>query len=247
MDILEDPLIQEIMFSLTAEHECSYIADKQAVTLFVSPGFDITMSHYDLLSQLGFRRSGDHVYRPHCDNCGLCIPVRIPVKQFKPNRSQRRNLKLNQDLDIQQLDPVFKEEHFSLYQKYMRSRHTGGGMDNDDMESYTRLLSADWSSSALLEFKLDSKPVMIAVVDLFENGISAVYTFFDPDISSRGPGVFAILSEIEFVKSQNQEYLYLGYWNPRSKKMSYKSNYQPMEFFDGHEWHPMADDFQEIF
>ena len=130
----------------------------------------------------------------------------------------------------------FKDEHYKLYRRYMKGRHAGGGMDNDEPESYERLIKADWSKSKLLKFRLDSELVMVAVIDCFDDGISAVYTFFDPEYSSRGLGVYGILSEIEYVKSQQLDWLYLGYWNPKTNKMSYKSNYQPLEFFNGQEW-----------
>ena len=232
----ETPALEEIGFRITPEHECSYLDDKEAITLFVDPDYPIVMKQYSQLAQLGFRRSGSNVYRPHCTDCGLCIPVRVPAAEFKPNRSQRRNKSSNKDITYQIKDAVFEQEHYDLYRKYMKSRHAGGGMDNDEPESYENLIRAEWSLSKLLEFRLDEQLVMVAVVDCFDDGISAVYTFFDPDYSNRGLGVFGILSEIDYVQSLNLDWLYLGYWNPKTHKMSYKSQYQPMEFFDGQDW-----------
>lgn len=222
--------IDEIGFRLTPEHECSYLPDREAITLFVDPNYPIVMSQYSALAKIGFRRSGENVYRPHCTNCGLCIPVRVPVDEFKPNRSQRRNKSLNKDIVVNVKDAVFNDEHYDLYRKYMKGRHAGGGMDNDEPDSYESLINASWSSSKLLEFRLDNKLMMVAVMDCFNDGISAVYTFFDPDCSNRGLGVLGVLSEIDYAKSINLDWLYLGYWNPKSNKMSYKSIYQPMEF-----------------
>ncbi|MFK5913173.1 MAG: arginyltransferase [Woeseiaceae bacterium] len=233
---IDDTSLEEMKFQVTPEHECSYLDDKQAITLFVDPNHPIVMKQYSQLAQLGFRRSGSHVYRPHCSDCGLCIPVRLPVGEFKPNRSQRRNKTSNADILMTAKDAVFDEEHYALYRKYMKGRHAGGGMDKDEPDSYETLISAAWCDSKLLEFRLNNELVMVAVVDCFDDGISAVYTFFDPEYSNRGLGVFGILSEIEYVKSLNLDWLYLGYWNPKTNKMSYKSNYQPMEFFDGHDW-----------
>ncbi len=232
----DTPLLEEIGFRITPAHECSYLDNKEAITLFVDPDYPIVMKQYSQLAQLGFRRSGANVYRPHCSDCGLCIPVRIPVEEFKPNRSQRRNKKANRDIRYEIKDAVFAQEHYALYRKYMKGRHAGGGMDNDDADSYEGLISADWSLSKLLEFRIDGQLVMIAVVDCFDDGLSAVYTFFDPDYSSRGLGVFGILSEINYTQTLNLDWLYLGYWNPKTHKMSYKSQYQPMEFFDGQNW-----------
>lgn len=228
--------LDEVGFRLTPEHECSYLDDKEAITLFVDPNYPLVMSQYSSLAKLGFRRSGKNVYRPHCSSCGLCIPVRVPVAEFKPNRSQRRNKKSNKAIKYSVKDAVFSAEHYVLYRKYMQGRHAGGGMDNDEAENYESLISASWSESKLLEFHLDNQLVMVAVIDVFIDGISAVYTFFDPDFSHQGLGVFGILSEIDYALSCQLEWLYLGYWNPKTNKMSYKSNYQPMEFFDGQNW-----------
>lgn len=232
----EDTSLEDMSFRVTPEHECSYLDDKDAITLFVDPNYPIAMKQYSQLAQLGFRRSGSNVYRPHCTDCGLCIPVRVPVEEFKPNRSQRRNKSSNKDIVYSIKDAVFNDEHYELYRKYMKGRHAGGGMDNDEPDSYETLISADWSISKLLEFRLENKLVMVAVVDCFDDGVSAVYTFFDPEYSNRGLGVFGILSEIEYVQTLELDWLYLGYWNPKTNKMSYKANYQPMEFFDGQDW-----------
>lgn len=232
----ENSSLDEMQFLVTPEHDCSYLDDREAITLFVDPNYPIVMKQYSALAKLGFRRSGANVYRPHCSNCGLCIPVRVPVEEFKPNRSQRRNKTLNNDLTVSVKDAVFDNEHYTLYRQYMKGRHAGGGMDNDEPESYEALIKADWSQSRLLEFRLEKKLMMIAVVDCFDDGLSAVYTFFDPEYSNRGLGVFGVLSEIEYVESLQLDWLYLGYWNPKTNKMSYKSGYQPIEFFDGQEW-----------
>lgn len=233
---LENASLDEMGFLLTPEHDCSYLDDHKAITLFVDPAYPIVMKQYSALAKLGFRRSGTNVYRPHCSHCGLCIPVRVPADEFKPNRSQRRNKSLNSDLTISVKVAEFDQEHYSLYRRYMKGRHAGGGMDNDEPDSYESLIRADWCQSRLLEFRLENKLMMVAVIDSFDDGISAVYTFFDPDYSNRGLGVFGVLSEIDYVKSLNLEWLYLGYWNPKTNKMSYKISYQPMEFFDGQNW-----------
>ncbi len=231
--------IESLPFVVTAEHECGYLPDQQATTLFVAPEYPLHMAHYTQLARLGFRRSGNHVYRPHCKHCGLCIPVRIPVNAFKPDRSQRRNLKRNNDISVSEISAIDSNEHFQLYRKYMRHRHPGGGMDNDSREAYHELLKAAWSNSSLLEFRLDKQLVMVAVIDVFDDGLSAVYTFFDPDYPKRGLGVYAILSQIRHARSCGLEWLYLGYWNPQTRKMAYKSRYQPLEFFDGQTWHAL--------
>lgn len=228
--------LDDIGFRITPEHECSYLENHDAITLFVDPDYPIVMSQYSELAKLGFRRSGSNIYRPHCNDCGLCIPVRVPADEFKPNRSQRRNQSLNKDISFNVKDATYDQEHYELYRRYMKGRHAGGGMDNDEPESYENLIAANWSHSKLLEFRLEDKLIMVAVIDCFNDGISAVYTFFDPEYPKRGLGVFGVLSEIEYTKSLKLDWLYLGYWNPKTNKMSYKSNYQPLEFFNGHDW-----------
>lgn len=230
-DILED-----IIFRVTPEHDCSYLEDRQAITLFVDPEYPVNMQQYHALAQMGFRRSGEHIYRPHCSTCGFCIPVRVNVNNFMPNRSQRRNLKLNTEICYQVKEAEFDDEHFDLYRRYMKGRHAGGGMDNDEPASYESLIKSSWCNSKLLEFRLKETLIMVAVIDCFPDGISAVYTFYDPNYIERGLGVFGVLSEIHFIKSLQQEWLYLGYWNPKSPKMAYKIHYQPMEFFNGQHW-----------
>ncbi|HEB85655.1 MAG TPA: arginyltransferase [Gammaproteobacteria bacterium] len=229
-------LLSALPFYVTPPYPCSYLDDRQASTVFVDPAFPLSMEQYSQLANLGFRRSGDQVYRPECANCTLCIPVRIPVNAFRPNRSQQRCWRRNEDLRINVVDAVFREEHFKLYRRYMSSRHAGGDMDKDDPEAYQSLITARWCDSELIEFRLQQELLAVAVVDQFERGLSAVYTFFDPELGKRSLGVYAVLTEIRMIQEAGQDWLYLGYWNPQSPKMAYKNNYAPLEFFDQQGW-----------
>ncbi|MCW9024570.1 MAG: arginyltransferase [Gammaproteobacteria bacterium] len=229
-------LFRSLHFFVTPPHPCSYLSDKQATTVFLDPNADVSMIHYTHLARLGFRRSGEHIYRPECDGCDLCIPARVPVNDFKPNRSQSRCFKKNQDLILNIRDSEFDESHFQLYQRYMQNRHPGGGMDSDDPQSYEHVIRSSWSDTQLIEFFLDEHLVAVAVVDVFIDGLSAVYTFFDPEYTQRSLGVFAILSEIELARQKNLKWLYLGYWNPQSRKMAYKNQYTPLELFIDNQW-----------
>ena len=229
-------LFGSLRFFVTPPHPCSYLENKEAITVFLDPHANISMTHYTYLARLGFRRSGEHIYRPQCDNCNLCIPVRIPVNEFKPNRSQSRCYKRNQDLTITTRDAEFDDIHFDLYQRYMKARHGGSSMDSDDPDSYQNVIQSQWSDSHLLEFWLKEKLLAVAVVDIFTDGLSAVYTFFEPEQTQRSLGVFAILSEIQHARENNMEWLYLGYWNPESPKMAYKDQYSPMEIFSANQW-----------
>ena len=185
---------------------------------------------------MGFRRSGCLVYTPRCPECSACIPTRIPVKDFRPDRSQRRNLKANSDLEIKLCEPCFSDEHIALYQRYIHNRHPGDSMDVESREEIERFFLCDWSNTLLMEFQKEGKAVAVAVVDVVNSGLSAVYTFFDPAEAKRGLGVFAVLSMVEEAKRRGLPHLYLGYLIHESPKMAYKARYQPLQQFRDGTW-----------
>ncbi len=223
-------------FYATPPHECSYLPNQRAITVFIDPYLPKSVSLYESLLQEGFRRSGENLYRPECRTCHACIAVRLPVQLFVPRRSQRRVWQKNQDLTVSAIDPVFKWEHFKLYCCYMKARHEGGRMDNPTPESYMQFLSSTWSKTVFYEFHIKEQLIAISIVDQLKNGLSAVYTFFDPDCSARSLGVYAILWEIEEAKRLNVDNLYLGYWVKNCQKMRYKAEYQPLEYYYQGEW-----------
>jgi len=228
--------LHQLRFFSTPPHECGYLDDEEATTLFVDPRAPMNMATYQVLSELGFRRSGEHVYRPHCRLCRACVPVRLPVARFRPNRSQRRCLARNRDLELTIRPAGFDPAHFALYRRYMQARHPGGGMDNDDPEAYTRMIRASWADTALYEFRLADRLLAVAVVDQGPNFLSAVYTYYEPDAACRSLGVYAVLQEIEQARRSGRDWLYLGFWNPATPKMRYKAHYAPLEYFDGSHW-----------
>ncbi|WP_373508057.1 arginyltransferase [Thiocapsa sp.] len=224
---------------LTGEHACSYLPGRRARTLFVDPTARIDSATYQVLVDQGFRRSGAHVYRPACRGCAACVPVRVPVADFAPDRSQRRNRRLNSaELSLVDTPAAFKQSHFDLYRRYLGERHPQGSMADDaSEESYRRFLVERWGgSSRFIELRLGEQLVGVAVTDILEQGLSAVYTFFDPTISERSPGTFAILGQIEAARRIGVPYLYLGYWLRDSPKMRYKDRFRPIEAWDGHGW-----------
>lgn len=227
---------KELTFFLTAPHKCNYIDDKEAVSLFADPLFKKNKELYTKLVGNGFRRSGEHIYRPHCRHCAECIAVRIPVNSFVPRRHQRRNIKQNQEVQIQETEAKYSEEHFLLYEKYLASRHKDSGMDNPTRENYQDFLWCDWSNTRLFEFRLKKRLIAIAVIDSLLDANSAVYTFFDTEYSNRGLGKYAILSMIDITKNEEKNWLYLGYWISSCQKMSYKTEYQPIECFLDNQW-----------
>ncbi len=224
---------------LTADHPCSYLEGRRARTLFVDPTARIDNATYQVLVDQGFRRSGCHIYRPACRGCARCVPVRIPVVAFQPDRSQRRNWQRNAvALELFEGPATFKEEHFDLYCRYLDRRHPDGTMASDaSEESYRRFLVEPWGGATrFIELRQGAHLVGVAVTDVLEQGLSAVYTFFDPEIAERGLGTFALLAQIEATRTLGFSYLYLGYWIAECRKMAYKERFRPIEAWDGSRW-----------
>jgi len=228
--------INSLAFFASEPHLCSYLPDHRAVSLFADPSVRMTMPVYSRLADFGFRRSGSFVYVPNCPKCDACQPIRIPVEKFTPNRSQRRALKRNADLTVKCLPARFEQEHFELYRRYLSSRHTGSSMENPDTGEYMNFLTSDWSETYFYEFRQNGRLVAVSVADKLVQGLSAVYTFFDPDDHSRGLGNFVVLWLIKETQSLQLHWLYLGYLIDQCKKMQYKSRYQPAEVFRQGRW-----------
>jgi arginyl-tRNA--protein-N-Asp/Glu arginylyltransferase len=228
--------LTDLAFYASAEHDCGYLEGQTAVTVFADPDAPMNMSTYSALAEIGFRRSGSHVYTPHCPNCQACVPARLPVAHFQPNRNQRRTLKRATDITAEIGPPRFKQEAFDLYQKYIATRHTGGGMDDPDPERYLDFLSCDWAETEFVEFRLHDRLIAVAVQDVLTRGLSAVYSFFDPDFSAVSLGRYALLWQIGEAQRRRLPWLFLGYWIANCKKMLYKQEYRPIELFQQGHW-----------
>ncbi|MDP3584638.1 MAG: arginyltransferase [Thiobacillus sp.] len=235
-----EPPFQRIQFYLTAHYDCSYLPGRRARSQVATPTHMIDAHAYSALIRAGFRRSGQFTYRPHCEQCHACVPVRVEVARFVPNRTQRRCLKRNRHLSARFLPLDFKEEHYQLYRSYLGSRHAGGGMDRDGPDQYTQFLLSSNVDSVMVEFRDGETLVMVAVVDQIDDGISAVYTFFDPARDRDSLGVYGVLWQIELAKRLDLPYLYLGYWIGESPKMAYKQQYPPLEGLIDGRWQLMA-------
>jgi arginine-tRNA-protein transferase len=222
----------------TPPHACSYFADeRQAITVYLDPYYPKSVHLYTFLSQKGFRRSGDFLYRPDCPQCQACVSVRVDVKRFQPRRNQRRIWHKNQDLTVTLCKAEFQREQFNLYQKYIKTRHHGSSMDNSTPREYQDFLCSQWSKGWFFEFRLQQHLLAVAVIDPLNNGLSAIYTFFDPDYPQRSLGSYVILWQINEAKRLNLSWVYLGYWIKNCKKMNYKHHYQPLEYFYQQRWH----------
>jgi arginine-tRNA-protein transferase len=220
----------------TVEHPCGYWPERQARDLVLDPVDPMLPALYGPALAMGFRRSGSHVYRPHCAACQACTPVRIPIDRFVPSRSQRRCIARNTDLQLRLCPAERSEETFTLYRSYVGARHAGGGMDDPSHADFDGFLSCPWSPTAFLEIRKDGELLAVAVTDLLPDSLSAVYTFYAPEHTARSLGTFAILSQIEHARRQGLSYLYLGFWLDGHAKMHYKKTFRPLEYLAGRDW-----------
>lgn len=223
-------------FFLTPPHPCSYLDRSDAQTMFADPRRIISSTGYQHLSGLGFRRSGSHLYRPRCNHCSACIAVRVPVHRFIPSRSQRRSEKKNQKLRVEIEQARFTQRHYHLYERYISLRHTDGDMYPASEDQFRSFLLCNWANTRFLSLYDDERLLSVAVTDQLQDGLSAVYTFFEPTERQRGLGVYSILQQIELCKSLGLAHLYLGYWIKESPKMAYKSQYRPLQMFIDGRW-----------
>ncbi len=228
--------LKDIKVFTTFPHECSYLQGQEATTLFIDPRQRISETLYTQLSLLGFRRSGDHIYRPHCTRCSACIAARVPVQSFNMSKSQRRVWQRNRDLTIELTDDIFDDASYDLYSRYIGGRHADGDMYPPDRDQYQSFLNNGLGCTRY--FKLYKKQQLIAVLvcDEMLDGLSAIYTCYDPDEQHRSLGTYAVLVEIEQARQRQLDYLYLGYWIQDCQKMNYKSRFQPLELLIGGEW-----------
>lgn len=220
----------------TGDHACGYWPERSARDLVLDPQDPRLLQFYPRALAWGFRRSGDLVYRPHCQGCRACVAVRVPVADFVPSRSQRRCLARNADVDARVLPAERSEEHFALYRRYLGARHRAGGMDEHGTAEFDQFLVGSWSQGRFLELRVHGRLLAVAVTDLIEDALSAVYTFYDPGEAARGLGTLALLRQIDWARRDGRRHLYLGYWIAGHGKMDYKRKFRPLEHFDGRQW-----------
>ncbi len=225
---------------LTLPHACGYFPDRAAQNLVLDPAAPNLDRLYAGALGKGFRRAGGHLYRPRCARCQACVPCRLPVDAFRPDRGQRRCQKRNADLEVVESPPACTEERFALYRRYLDHRHHGGGMDNPAPEDFEQFLSAPWSPTLFLDMRLGGRLLGVAVTDVCVSGLSAVYTFFDPDAASRSLGTFGILSQVELARRRGLEHVYLGYWIEGHPKMDYKRRFAGLEVLGEQGWAPLG-------
>ncbi|MFW2177240.1 MULTISPECIES: arginyltransferase [unclassified Moraxella] len=238
------PTMPTLNSQITPLHQCNYLPDRASRLEFIelTEPNSLPTAQFSQFTRQGFRRSGQHLYRPICHHCQRCIATRLPVADFQPNRTQRKLWqKLNNiDIILTELSEL-NEQHFNLYARYICERHSDGDMYPPSLASFQRFLQFSFTDTFVMEFWQADTLIMVAVCDRLDDGISAVYTFFEPSLPQLSLGTLGILAQIDYVKQHHLDYVYLGFWIPDSDKMQYKANFHPIELLIDRQWHHFDD------
>ena len=240
MNFLCDISLPKLQLYLTEPYTCSYLADRLARSQVATPSSLITPAVYSELMRQGFRRSGTCTYRPRCDACQTCIPVRVEVASFAPNRTQRRIKQRHIGLETSLHALRDSEEYFSLYQRYQIERHSDGGIKQEGREPFRNFLLQSHVDSKLVEFRENGVLRMVSIIDILDDGLSSVYTFYEPNVAKASYGTYSVLWQIDICHELQLDYLYLGYWVEGSEKMKYKANFRPLQGLIQRQWQALV-------
>jgi arginyl-tRNA--protein-N-Asp/Glu arginylyltransferase len=235
---------RELRFFLTAPQPCPYLPGRQERKVFAHLPLNDGASVNDALTLGGFRRSQNIAYRPACAGCDACVSARVPVNDYRPGRSERRVRDRNADLSGKPVEARATPEQFDLLRRYLEARHAGGGMAGMSWPDYVAMVEDTAVRTRLVEYRDPAGPeqlVACALVDTLADGISLVYSFFNPDLPKRSLGSFMILDHIEQARARGLAYVYLGYWVRGSRKMDYKARFNPLEVLGPEGWRTMSD------
>ncbi|OWJ80564.1 MULTISPECIES: arginyltransferase [Haematobacter] len=235
-------------FYVTAPQPCPYLDGRMERKLFTALQGDQAERLNDALSKQGFRRSQNVLYRPSCTECSACYSARIRVADFTPSKSQKRALRRNADLRREATSPWATEEQFALFRRYLDSRHSDGGMADMDVLEFAAMIEETPIRSRLVEYSADPEPgerrrrlTAVCLTDILDDGVSMVYSFYEPARISDSLGTYVILDHVEIAREAGLPYVYLGYWVPGSRKMGYKANFDALEVYIGGRWQPIGD------
>lgn len=235
-------------FYVTAPQPCPYLDGRMERKLFTALQGDQAQRLNDSLSKQGFRRSQNVLYRPSCAECSACLSARIRVADFRPSRTQRRVMKAAGHLKRNATSPWATEDQYALFRRYLDARHADGGMADMDVFEFAAMVEETPIKSRVIEYSRPAGPgeygaplVAVSLTDVFDDGVSMVYSFYDPDFNNLSLGTYAILDHIEIAREAGLPYVYLGYWVPGSRKMGYKAGFSALEIFKGGEWVEIGD------
>ena len=251
MKITDSPSVRgignrQLRFYLTNPAPCPYLEGQVERKVFTNLAVHDAESLHDALSHSGFRRSQAIAYRPTCPSCNACRATRVPVADFTLSKRWRRVQSKNKALTRFPKRPSATREQFRLLKRYLSSRHDDGGMSEMNLRDYVAMIEGSPVPSIVFEYREspddDAPLIAVAIADVLKDGLSMVYSFFDPDLSDRSLGSYIILDHIEHARELSLDFVYMGYWVQGSPKMGYKANFQPIEVLDGDEWHILEND-----
>ncbi len=237
-------------FYVTAPQACPYLAGRLERKLFTALQGEHAGTLNDALSKQGFRRSQNVLYRPSCADCTACLSARIRVADFTPTRNQRRTLKRNAAFQRGATSPWATEEQYALFRRYLDSRHADGGMADMDVFEFAAMIEETPIRSRIVEYREaglrrpggpESDLAAVCLTDVLDDGLSMVYSFYEPTLARRSLGTYIILDHVEIARASGLPYVYLGYWVPGSSKMGYKSGFNALEIYKDNRWQPIGD------